>query len=293
MRLVFTSDLHVEYHLEVVGLVAERARELAPDVLVLAGDVCPDLQRLERSLRLIVEAAGAPVLYLPGNHELWCGGREGGGPDSRERYLVAIPKLARRAGAVPLGVDPHVVGDVGFVGVTGWYDYSLQDLALAEVVSAAEYAAKRRGELTCVDGHQVHWPHADGASLSDEALCETMCALLRKQLDDVSGRCSRVVVVTHMLPGRELLTAAEGAEDRPEDERFLDAFMGSERLGAELRDRPEVVRVVCGHYHHAARALLPGGRGEIPCEVSPVGYPRELERSLADQVAQRMRVVEV
>jgi len=279
--------------MEVVGLVAERARELAPDVLVLAGDVCPDLHRLEACLRLIVEAAGAPVLYLAGNHELWCGGARGSGPDSRERYLVTIPRLARRAGAVPLGVEPHVIDDVGFVGVTGWYDYSLRDVTLDDVVSTADYTAKRSRERTCVDGQQVFWPGADGVPLSDDALCDTMCSLLRQQLDDVSGRCSRVVVVTHMVPDRVLLTAAGAPGERSEGERFQDAFMGTERLGAELLQRSEVVRVVCGHYHHAARAVLPGAREEIPCEISPVGYPREMDRSLEDQVARRMRVVEV
>jgi Calcineurin-like phosphoesterase len=298
MRLVFTSDLHVEYHMDVVGLVAERARDLAPDVLVLAGDVCPDLRRLERSLRIIVEAAGAPVLYLAGNHELWCGGPNGSGPDSRERYLVALPRLTRRAGAMYLGVEPRVIDDVGFVGVTGWYDYSLQDPSLAHLVSPEDYEGKRARGLRCVDGHQMHWPGPDGTPLSDEDLCDTMCTLLRQQLDDAAGRCGRVVVVTHMLPSRALLTAPGAAPDRPAEERseearLLDAFMGSARLGALLRDRPEVVQVICGHYHHAVHSLLPGSPEEIPCEISPVGYPRELKRSLADQVAKRMRVVEV
>lgn len=293
MRLVFTSDLHVEYQLEVVGLVAARARELAPDVVVLAGDVCPDLQRLERSLRLIVEAAGAPVLYLAGNHELWCGGPEGHGPDSRERYFEVIPRLTRRAGAVSLGVEPHVIGDVGFVGVTGWFDNSLADPSLMDVMSPDQDGARRSGELTCVDRQQVHWPDGDGAPLSDEALCDAMCELLGKQLDKVADHCSRVVVVTHMLPDRALLPGAGAPGLRSRDERVQDAFMGTARLGAELLRRPEVVRVICGHYHHAVRALLPGPGGTIPCEVSPVGYPREFKRSLAGQVNQRVRLVEV
>lgn len=277
--------------MEVVGLVAQRARELAPDVVVLAGDVCPDLQRLERSLRLIVNAVGSPVLYLPGNHELWCGGPAASGPHSRERYFTTIPRLVRRAGAVCLGVEPHCVGPLGFVGVTGWYDYSLADPSVG--VSVGDYATKRFGDVTCVDGHQVHWPDDGGEPLSDEALCETMCTLLEKQLDELRGRCSRVVAVTHMLPTGRLLPGADPAGARSEQERFLDAFMGSERLGELLVVRPEVVRVVCGHYHRPVRCVLPGPQGEIPCEASPVGYPREIEQSLEIQVSQRMRVVEV
>jgi hypothetical protein len=119
-----------------------------------------------------------------------------------------------------------------------------------------------------------------------------MCTLLRQQLDDVADRVSRVVAVTHMLPSRALL-AVEGAGERDIGERFLDAFMGSERLGEELCGRPEVVRILCGHYHRARRVTLPGARGELPCEVSPVGYPRELSGSLAEQVARRVRVVEI
>jgi hypothetical protein len=69
--------------------------------------------------------------------------------------------------------------------------------------------------------------------------------------------------------------------------------MGSERLGEELCGRHEVVRILCGHYHRAVRVTLPGARGALPCEVSPVGYPRELPGSLAEHVVRRVRVVEI
>src|SRR5438093_1759702 len=39
MRLVFSSDLHVEHHPQVAGLIAARARRLGAEVLVIAGDV--------------------------------------------------------------------------------------------------------------------------------------------------------------------------------------------------------------------------------------------------------------
>lgn len=293
MRLVFTSDLHVEYHMDVVGLVAEQAARLQPEVLVLGGDVCPDLSRLEAALRVIAGAFDGALLFLPGNHELWCGGSYGGGPDSRERYHTVIPALTRRAGAVPLGVEPFVLHGVGFVGVTGWYDYSFRDPSLVGVAADSEYAAKQFGDVACVDGQQVYWPGTDGVALGDEALCVAMCELLADQLDRVAARVDRIVVVTHMLAHRAVLDRCDRSPDRGADERFLDAFMGSSRLGDLLADRAGVVRILSGHVHQPVQVSVAGRGGSIPCDLSPVGYPRELQGSLEEHVFRRLLVLEV
>ena len=93
MRVALTSDLHVEHHPDVIPLVAERVRELAPDVLIVAGDVSPTVTMLESALQALKQAAPR-LVFVPGNHDLWCG-REGS-PTSRERYETIIPAACAR-----------------------------------------------------------------------------------------------------------------------------------------------------------------------------------------------------
>lgn len=291
MRLAFVSDLHAEFHLDVVGTVADHLARLRPDAVLLAGDLCPDLGRLEAALRLLAGAVPAPVLTLPGNHELWCGGAGGAGPDSRRRYFSVLPTLAARAGAVPLGIRPLVHHGVAFVGVTGWYDYSLRDPSLVDVTDA-DYRSHQPAGHGCVDGIEVHFPDEAGRPLDDAAITGVMVDLLGAQLEQVRGRASRTVVATHFLVDRALLAVDPGFTG-PAPSPVLDAYQGAVALGARIRAEPGVVRVISGHRHVPAIASLRGVEGAIPCEISPIGYPREVEGGLAAHVARRVRVVEV
>jgi hypothetical protein len=298
LRIAFTSDLHVEYHLEVVGHVARRVSELAPDVLVLAGDVCPDLSLLERSLRILKRSLRGPLLYVPGNHELWCGGSQGAGPHSRERYEVVLPTLARRAGALPLGAGPVRVGDVTFVGVTGWYDYSLRDPELEARSGPLDYESKRFGDQGCVDGLQVFWPGDDGAPLSDPALSDLMVQRLGAQLRQAPR--APVVVVTHMLARRDLLAADparaqgdDGPRARDPARRFQDAFMGSAALGREIERHPAVRLVISGHHHVPASRDGGAANATLRYLSSPIGYPREIRETLEMHVSKRVSVEKI
>ena len=75
------------------GLPARaEAGEYARSALILPGDVCTDLARLERALRLL-RGMFRCVFYCVGNHELWSFGVDA--PDSIER-LLAILQICRR-----------------------------------------------------------------------------------------------------------------------------------------------------------------------------------------------------
>ncbi|HWE26994.1 MAG TPA: metallophosphoesterase, partial [Polyangia bacterium] len=143
MRLVVTSDLHVEHHPEVVAMVAERARALEPDVLVVAGDVSAKLETLEAALAALRPAAPR-LLFVPGNHDLWT---LPGAPTSRARYERDIPAACARAGADAVGTEPIAIDGVVFCGVTGWYDYSLRNQELDATFTRADYERGAWGRL--------------------------------------------------------------------------------------------------------------------------------------------------
>jgi 3',5'-cyclic AMP phosphodiesterase CpdA len=281
MRLVLTSDLHVEHHPDVVPLVAERVRALAADVLVVAGDVTHDLGRLEETLAALRPSAPEAV-FVPGNHDLWCGQ---GSPSSRARYEEVVPARARAAGFHALGEAPMQLDGAWFVGVTGWYDYSLRNPDLDGLFSDEDYRKGAWGRLRWNDKARVVWPGEDGAPLDDPAICARQVALLEAQLAAAEAAGGPIVVVTHHLPFRELVTSTG---EEPWD--FLNGFMGSARLGEAIRRSPSVKLALAGHTHFKKSFELEGAGGTVRAATSPVGYPREYRRSgdLAARVAERV-----
>lgn len=280
MRLAFTSDLHVEFQLSTCGAVADRVRQLRPDVFVVAGDVAPDLSLLRRSLEIL--AASVPrLLFLPGNHELWQ--MAPGAPGASERYLRVLPELTRSTGAEYLGLEPVWLEGIAFIGVTGWYDFSLR--VPGDEVPLEAYRRGRYAGIECADRHFVVW--RDGRDrLDDEELADWMLGRLRAQLRIVGS--APKVVVTHMLVGPEPLPATGVSE-----QDFVRGFLGDARLG-EAVDRAEQVRyLISGHWHRPFRTERRGASGPYVWEGSPVGYPHEWRGDLREQVARAIRLVEL
>jgi len=281
VRLALTSDLHVEHHPEVVDLVAERMRELAPDVAVVAGDVSHDVATLEDALRRIARAVPA-LAFVPGNHDLWCSD----GENSRARYLDRLPEACRRAGAHPLTDGALTVSGVTLVGETGWFDFTLRNRALDDTFPIDAYRNGAWGRLRWNDRFHVRFPGDDGAPLDDESLAAWMASRLARKL--AACDCP-TVVVTHHLPFAELV-ATRGMV--PWD--FLNGFIGSARLGEAIAACPRVVAALAGHTHLRRSARVAGAGGPIACEVSPVGYPREYRPAdLRARVAARVTLVEI
>jgi putative phosphoesterase len=286
MRLALTSDLHVEHHPEVIPLVCARVEALAVDVLIVAGDLTHDLDTLEAALAQLGKAAPR-VVFVPGNHDLWCAAQ---GPNSRDKYEREIPARCARAGVVSLGAAPVEIDGVVFCGTTGWYDYSLRAKELDSTFSREDYVRGSWGRLRWNDKLRVTWPDDDGQKLDDVGICDRMVGDLTRQLAEAGTRPT--VVVTHHLPLPELVTSRG---EPPWD--FINGFMGSDRLGAAMQRAGNVRFGGCGHTHFRKRAVVVGPAGEFAVETSPVGYPREYARyaglTLAERVADRVTAIEL
>jgi hypothetical protein len=294
MRLAFSSDLHVEHHPQVAGLVAARARRLGADVLIIAGDVGGRSSVIEPALAAL--AAGAPtVAYVPGNHDLWCSdGAEG--DDSRTRYLHALPAACARAGVRYLPAGPIGASGVTLLGQTGWYDYSLRDPGLAAAVPVTAYREGRFGRLAWSDRHFVRWPGCagDDGRVDDAALTAWMTARLVADLA-AAPRDRPAVVVTHMLPFDGL------AARRPLPWGFVRGFLGARVLGdaivAAAQGGLQVALAISGHTHFVRRTAVRAGTRLIHAVTSPIGYPREYKRmgfaDVAALVEHRVKIVDI
>ncbi len=285
MRVAVTSDLHVDHHPQVPALLAEVIRRMEADVLVVAGDLTADAEVLEQTLSVLRPAAREAV-FIPGNHDLWC---RAGEASSRERYERILPARARSAGFhAPFAdeVPPTLFGH-RFVGVTGWYDYSLRTHAHDGELTRRHYEAGHYGLLRWNDKRAVRWPDDHGELLDDPAICDGQVHALRAQLAAIGDEAA--VVVTHHLAFRSLVTEKGIAQWD-----FLNGFMGAERLGEAIRAAPGVKLAIAGHTHFQKDAtILTDGR-TLCALTSPLGYPREYRRAgqtLEQRVAERVTLV--
>ena len=268
-------------------MLAEAISALEPDVLIVAGDLTADDDLLERTLARLRGSAKEAV-FVPGNHDVWC---RDDGPSSRERYERIVPSRAESAGFHSLGSmeAPPLLFDHRFVGVTGWYDYSLRNRALDDQFTPAHYSTGRFGPMQWSDKLRVRWPSDEGGLLDDVQICDSQVASLKSQLAAVGD--SPTVVVTHHLPFAEMVTQRGNV---PWD--FLNGFMGALRLGDAIRATPGVRLAVAGHTHFRRDVVIHEGAREIRALTSPLGYPREYKRegyTLHERVRSRVTLVDL
>lgn len=141
MRLWIVSDLHCDSSLWSPAAVP------AHDVVVIAGDVAngpaPALHHLYR----IGQHTPAPMIFVPGNHDVH-GGCLGDFVGSDRLRADGIHVLEPGA--------PVIIGGVRFVGSTMWTDWQLNEREF----QAQSWAARHMPEYSCVtraDGELI-WP---------------------------------------------------------------------------------------------------------------------------------------
>ncbi|MBT3949411.1 hypothetical protein HOF40_04985 [Candidatus Parcubacteria bacterium] len=253
MRIYIASDLHLgtdpRGDRSAANLAAHLTRVSNPeDVLMLLGDYAQDDQGVERCLNMFNGFRGTKMAVL-GNHDLWV--KRDGRRTSLERR-EQLHDMFSRNDFHPLEREAVVIGDIGFVGITGWYDYSFGD---APGIPFEAYQTKtypKDGSVRWGDARFIRWDH------TDEEVTQQQANLLDDQIKRLTAHGARKVIVgMHHVPSKALLPQPRWLV--PHNWRFLKAFLGSDRFERVVTKHAGIVsNVVCGHIHRTAQANIQG-----------------------------------
>jgi Icc-related predicted phosphoesterase len=249
MKLHILSDLHLEF----ADFQFDEAAIDAANVIILAGDIAKGVDGIGWTRHWIPKK---PIIYVPGNHELYDG--------HWTQTIEDMRATADAHGVHFLENDSVIINGVRFLGATLWTDFEffqfenfsysmrcaekgINDYQLIEVDAGAGAESKsvhpRLTAKMTLERHQAsrHW--------------------LERELAD--GDRDKTVVITHHLPHsnsvapvykRDWLTAAFASHLPPD-------LISQSRLW------------IHGHTHSSSDYRIRGASGEARVICNPRGYP--------------------
>ena len=232
-RLAWATDVHFEFApVDVVAAFCERIIELAPDGLLLTGDIA-QATSVERYLRALDRVLPMPIYFVLGNHDFYHGSIR----DVRaeiEALAAQSPHLVwmNRAGVVPIG------NDTGLVGHDGWADARCGDYASSPVL-LNDYRLIR--ELT---GLSADERRAVLEQLGDEAATHFARVLPRALADH-----RHVIAITHVPPFPEASWYRGRIADPQWLPHFCAAAVGEVFVNVMDAHPDRDLLVLCGHTH--------------------------------------------
>jgi len=157
-RVFALSDIHVDYSDNMAWIRDLSAQDYCRDVLLLAGDACHHMGRLEAALSCLREKF-KEVFFLNGNHELWL--LESDCTDSLQKFHRVL-ELCR---SLDVRTDPAKIDDgcegLWIVPLLSWYDKP-------EAGQSSLFVPKTEpgDEMlhAWADEHFVRWPTGESAS---------------------------------------------------------------------------------------------------------------------------------
>lgn len=273
-RLWAIGDLHLAHARNRAAL--EALPDFGPDWLVLVGDVGDTLAQLALAFDRLGRRFGR-LLWVPGNHELWCAEALAQRPEARGEGRYAMLVELCRAHGVLCPEDPWPLfqgegGPARLLLCFGLYDYSFRPPELpreAVLDWAAEHGILARDELVldC-------WPHP-----SREAWCAARIAATEARLRALPEEPGvRRVLVNHWPLRRDLVRIPRVPRYAP--------WCGTTRT-EDWHRRFALDVVLSGHLHVRSTDWRDGVRFE---EVS-LGYPRQWDegRELKDYLRAVLR----
>jgi predicted phosphodiesterase len=240
MRVFALSDLHVDYDVNSRWLKDLSTADYRADVLIVAGDVTHQLQRLGECFEILA-GRFRRVLFVPGNHDLWVLAER-----AAKTSLQKFDEVVRVATASGASLDAFHADGVSIFPLLGWYDYSFGE-------------PDEHLRTVWMDYYACAWP----AAFEPEDIAGHFDRLNDRW--QRSAAATTVITFSHFLPRIDVMPTSI-----PPSKRFLYPILGSYRIERQLRRLGADVHVY-GHSHVNRRTEIEGVR----YINNAFGYPHE------------------
>lgn len=277
MRLFAISDLHVSHPINRDGVAS--MGEYPDDWLIVGGDVGEQVKHLHFTLGHLTRRF-AKVIWIPGNHDLWCPADATDRTRGQARYdeLVDIcrsygvltpedayaiwpdsaPAELRRGKPLPSNSATSNISATYICPLFLLYDYSFRP---PEITREQAIPWARKSGVVCGDElllDPAPWP-------SREAWCHARCDAAERRLSELPPE-AQTVLINHWPLRYDLA--------RPPRVPRFSIWCGTTRT-EDWPTRFRARAVVSGHLHLRTTLVRDGVRHE---EVS-LGYPRDWQQS--------------
>jgi hypothetical protein len=300
MKIGAVSDIHADINSKrgEPGFIDELVRFLEGpglDVLIIPGDAAGSVNSLIDFFNRCGDLPIPHKIYLPGNHDVWTGGKIPDG--SWVKYRKVLPEICNELNWTYLPRNPLVIEGTAIFGSMGWYDYSTANSMWDGMFSEEEYMLKvNPNNAKWMDVEYAHFNMSD-REVAGELLREAEEDLVQLgfsagegngefRLDDEGIKT--VVFVSHLVPYMDFINFRN---DPSWD--FFGAYIGNINIGKFLDRLPRNLRRLAffGHTHFPGAKVVESG---VEGYCVPLGYPDEYGSGrLEDVFRERIRVVEV
>ncbi len=265
IRIFAVSDLHVDYSANMDWVHSLPRDDHTQDILIVAGDVTHDLERLKCALGSLREKF-ARVCYVPGNHELWLDRHEW--QHSLEKFH-AVLALCR---SLEVNTEPERISRPG--GSAVWVVPLFSWYVMPEEGQGSLFAPKPGEDPNLrmwADRYHVKWPSGPSSRRPADYFLQLNETWIQKPFD------APVISFSHFLPRADLMrrTPLEQGRDGhgprdPYPEFNFSRVAGCSALDDQLRRIGSSVHVY-GHQHRNRWRSVDGVLYVSNC----LGYPHD------------------
>jgi predicted phosphodiesterase len=237
MKFLVVSDLHLEF---------PNSRYVPPhddyDAVILAGDIHYGPKAMEWAAGAF--RTGAPVYYVPGNHEYYKG-----------TYAPRLFESAQKSNVHVLMRHAHTLGGVRVIGATLWTDYQFGVTETKDVTANMRIAERYMADYRYI----IHTDGLRRVTAQDFLIEHNLdVQFITNEITAARAAGLKVLVITHHLPSEKSVAPKFVGDD---------LNCGFVTKLDHLVERADVW--IHGHTHASADYRL--GTARVVC--NPAGYP--------------------